>query len=150
PRWRCPRARERRRCTAPCSRRRTCASARSSARTSSRCGSSRKVRRRRVDRRQLALALAWLSLGAAPAVHAEEDLDSVLGGFDREEPEAAPESGEAADRIWDLSGSLEVSGSVNYLAHRSDTGTDYRGLQRLRNRANLQLDIDLPRASFAQ
>ena len=30
------------------------------------------------------------------------------------------------------------------VSHRSDTGTDYEGLQRLRNRANLQLDLDLP------
>ena len=86
-----------------------------------------------------------MSLGLSPAVRAEEDLVSVLGGFEREEPKTAPESSGAADRIWDLSGSVEVSGSVNYLSHHSDTGTDYRGLQRLRNRANLQLDVDLPR-----
>jgi hypothetical protein len=86
---------------------------------------------------------AWLWLGASPA-QAQDDLDSVLGGFEREEPEPAAESSEISERIWDLSGSVEVSGSVNYVSHRSDTGTDYEGLQRLRNRANLQLDLDLP------
>ncbi len=89
----------------------------------------------------LGLALGWL--GAAPPAQAEDDLDAVLGGFEREEP--APDGDAANERIWDLSGSVEVSGSVNYLSHRSDTGTDYEGLQRLRNRANLQLDLDLPR-----
>jgi Protein of unknown function (DUF1302) len=73
-----------------------------------------------------------------------DDLDSVLGGFDREGPEPDAGGADAEHQIWDLSGSLEVSGSVNYRAHRSDTGTDYAGLQRLRNRANLQLDLDLP------
>ena len=73
-----------------------------------------------------------------------DDLDSVLGGFEHEEPAPAAEGAGAADeRIWDLSGSVELSGSVNYRSHRSDTGTDYQGLQRLRNRANLQLDVDL-------
>jgi hypothetical protein len=91
------------------------------------------------------LLAAWLWVGVAwsPA-RAQEDLDSVLEGFEREEPEPEAERGETAERIWDLSGSVELSGSVNYLSHRSDTGTDYEGLQRLRNRANLQLDVDLP------
>jgi hypothetical protein len=92
-------------------------------------------------------------LGAAHAARAadEGDLDSVLGGFADEAPAPAPESADAQNaRIWDLSGSVETSGSVNYLAHRSDTGTDFRGLQRLRNRANLKLDVDLPFSSGAQ
>jgi hypothetical protein len=80
-------------------------------------------------------------LGAADP----DDLDAVLGGFEHEEPAPAAESADPESaQIWDLSGSVETSGSVNYLAHHSDTGTDYRGLQRLRNRANLKLDVDLP------
>jgi hypothetical protein len=75
----------------------------------------------------------------------------VLEGFESDEAGPGDELAEpTAERIWDLSGSVEVSGSVNYLSHRSDTGTDYEGLQRLRNRLNLQLDVDLPLASRAQ
>jgi hypothetical protein len=88
-----------------------------------------------------------LLLAAALPVRAQpgDDLDSVLGGFEDEAPEPAAQDADAPDeRIWDLSGSVEISGSSNYLAHRSDTGTDYTGLQRLRNRANLQLDVNLP------
>ena len=88
-----------------------------------------------------------MCLGAAHGARAAEpdDLDDVLGGFEDEAPAPGPESANAeAERIWDLSGSVELSGSVNYLSHRSDTGTDYAGLQRLRNRANLQLDVGLP------
>ena len=78
-----------------------------------------------------------------------DDLDDVLGGFEEEAASPAAENPDAqGERIWDLSGSVEVSGSVNYLAHRSDTGTAYQGLQRLRNRANLQLDVDLPVADW--
>jgi uncharacterized protein DUF1302 len=91
------------------------------------------------------LCFALLVAAALPvSAQEQDDLDSVLGGFEREEPMPEAPSEDAAERIWDLSGSVELSGSVNYRAHRSDTGTDYRGLQRLRNRANLQLDVDLP------
>ncbi len=90
--------------------------------------------------RRAALVLLFL---AAPA-GARDDLDDVLGGFDEEDQsfeirEAASEPGE---RWWDLSGSYELSGSWNLRSHRSATGTDYRGLQRLRNRLNLQLDLE--------
>ncbi|HKA15509.1 MAG TPA: DUF1302 family protein [Myxococcota bacterium] len=86
-----------------------------------------------------------LALGAGARARAEEDLDSVLGGFEHQEPApAAADAGASDERIWDLSGSVELSGSVNYRSHHSDTGTDYAGLQRLRNRANLQLDVNLP------
>ena len=92
------------------------------------------------------LCLVILLAIALPAgAQQTDDLDSVLGGFDREEPKSSATAAEAAgEPIWDLSGSVEISGSVNYLPHRSDTGTYYAGLQRLRNRANLQLDVDLP------
>ena len=87
-----------------------------------------------------------MCLGVAHTARAADadDLDDVLGGFEDEAPAPGAESANAeTERIWDLSGSVEMSGSVNYLSHRSDTGTDYAGLQRLRNRANLQLDVDL-------
>ena len=76
-------------------------------------------------------------------------MDDILGGFDDEEDPAfeleAPPPGASADEEtwWDLSGSAEVSGSINYLKHRSSTGTQYVGLQRLRTRLNLQLDLQL-------
>jgi hypothetical protein len=94
--------------------------------------------------RGLCLVFA-LALAVSARAQENDDLGSALGGFDQLEAERPAESSDAAERIWDLSGSVEVSGSVNYRAHRSDTGTDYAGLQRLRNRANLQLDVDLPR-----
>ena len=72
-----------------------------------------------------------------------DEMEDILGGFDEEDPEFAVdvEAMEVAEeRGWDLSGSYELSGSINYLHHRSDTGTNYTGLQRLRNRLNLQFD----------
>ena len=91
------------------------------------------------------LCTALLLFAALPVrAQQDDDLDSVLGGFEDEAPAAESESASQSERIWDLSGSVEVSGSVNYIEHRSDTGTYYAGLQRQRNRANLQLDADLP------
>lgn len=94
----------------------------------------------------------WALLGVLLWSHAPgyaEDLDDILSGFNEEDPSfdlAPATSGESAPRRrWDLSGSLEISGSINTRSHRSDTGTDYGGLQRLRNRLNLQVDADLPR-----
>jgi len=91
-----------------------------------------------------ALLCGIAAVGAAAAP--EDDLEDVLGGFDDDEPVVVEES-EALDRSrwWDLSGSLDSSVSVNYLGHRSSAGTDYGGLQRLRNRLNLGLDLSLPR-----
>ena len=88
---------------------------------------------------------------AALAAGAVDDLDDVLGGFDDEEEPAfrVERESDAAtqdEAWWDLSGSVEISASVNYRSHESATGTDYGGLQRLRNRLNLQLDAELPRA----
>jgi len=94
----------------------------------------------------------WLAAAActllAHAAAAQDDLDDILGGFEDEDPAfevAPPPADEPAfePRWWDVSGSLEVSGTVNYLHHESATGTNYFGLQRLRGRANLQLDADL-------
>jgi hypothetical protein len=72
-------------------------------------------------------------------------MEDILGGFE-EEPEflVEEESPTQDERWWDLSGSVELSGSYNYRHHRSDTGTSYFGFQRLRLRGNLQLDLELP------
>ncbi|MFN8627185.1 MAG: DUF1302 family protein [Candidatus Binatia bacterium] len=72
------------------------------------------------------------------------------GGADAGEPSVADTYGsdeQRVDRWWDLTGSIESSGSVNFLSHRSATGTPYTGLQRLRNRLNLQLDLKLPKGA---
>ena len=99
--------------------------------------------------RRAALGLvALLGIGvSAPAGGEEEgDLEDILGAFEDEDPEFAVDM-EAAESVgergWDFSGSYELSGSINYLHHRSDTGTNYTGLQRLRNRLNLQFDARL-------
>jgi len=98
--------------------------------------------------------LAWFALICAlpaGAVRAGEahDLDDILDGFEEEAPqfeiEPADDDKAAPSRCWEVSGSLEMSGSVNYRSHHSDTGTDYTGLQRLRNRLDLQLDVAMPR-----
>jgi len=84
----------------------------------------------------------------------EDGPEDVLEGFEAEpeegferESETAP-AGESAERFWDLTGSLSLGSSINYLAHSAFAGpgreTDYRGVQRLRSRLNLQLDVDLP------
>ena len=104
-------------------------------------------RSRRRDRRaRRARSFAGALLAAARAVAADDDdLDAALGGFDQEptQSEPAPPAEEPGPPI-ELDGSLELSASVNYRGHRSATGTDYDGLQRLRTRLNLQLDAELP------
>ena len=81
-----------------------------------------------------------------------DDMDDVLGGFEDGDDDAFAVDEAALDdetaRWWDVSGSVEVSGSVNYRRHRSDTGTDYGGLQRLRLRGNLALEVDVPEAPW--
>jgi hypothetical protein len=94
-------------------------------------------------------AFGLAGLLCASASTAQDDLDEILGGFEEEDdrfevdPAPAPEP---AEEVFDLSGSVETSGSFNLRSHRSDTGTYYGGLQRLRNRANLRLDVGLPDA----
>jgi hypothetical protein len=101
----------------------------------------------RRKRRCAAAGLAGLAVATAVPAQESDDLDDILGGFEDEDtrfevdPEVVPDPG---DEIFDLSGSVEISSSVNLRSHRSDTGTYYGGLQRLRNRANLQLDVALP------
>ena len=91
------------------------------------------------------LLAAGLLAGGAVA----DDLDDVLGGFDDEDSFGADEADERAapaePRFWDLTGSVELGSSINYLEHESSSGTDYTGLSRLRSRLNLQLDVELPR-----
>jgi hypothetical protein len=127
-----------------------------------------------------ALLLAAL-LGGAPA-RGDEDLDELLGGFEDEAAEGEPDDlggfdgddrggfdGEdeaEADRelpppplenplrgeSWQLTGSVGVASSINFIPHRSAwgpppdqlRGTNYLGLSKLRTRLNLQLDADLP------
>jgi hypothetical protein len=123
----------------------------------------------------LLTALLLIATAALPAL-ADDDEDALLGfdeeesvdalgGFDDDEgggeedvfggfeDDADGEDGEddsppPTDRFWELTGSLSLGGSVNYLKHRAfkEPGetTDYGGLQRLRSRLNLQLDLDLP------
>jgi hypothetical protein len=100
-----------------------------------------------------AILLTAATAFAAPA-RAEEGLDDLLGGF--EEDEAFAHTGEdgadeAEPRFWDLSGSLVLGVSYNYLDHHAapplgstKPPTDYQGLSRLRTRLNLQLDLELP------
>jgi hypothetical protein len=121
--------------------------------------------------RGLLTALLLIVTAASPA-HADATDDALLG-FDEDEPEDAvdapdgfdeddvfggfeddpgagtsDESTPAADRFWEITGSLSLGGSVNYLKHRAfkEPGqtTDYGGLQRLRTRLNLQVDFDIP------
>jgi hypothetical protein len=81
----------------------------------------------------------------------EGEMDDILGGFEDELGEGKPPSMTegAEERFWDLTGSVSLGGSVNYLKHHAVAGTgrrtDYGGLQRLRTRLNLELDVDLPR-----
>lgn len=90
----------------------------------------------------------WLCAIPICPIAAQEDINDVLGGFEDEDPafEVSDRETEDDERIWDLSGSIEVSGSVNVRSHDSATGTNYSGLQRLRTRLNLGLDVDLPEA----
>jgi hypothetical protein len=96
------------------------------------------------------LAPMLLALGVAFPGSADE-LDDVLGGFEEDElgeGAASEEAAATAERWWDLTGSASLGGSVNYRKHRAFAGpgrtTDYGGLQRLRTRVNLQLDLELP------
>jgi hypothetical protein len=101
---------------------------------------------------QVLLAAILLTSATAWAAHAEEELDDLLGGF--EEDEAFADEGgaeEAEPSFWDLTGSVGLGSSFNYLRHRAaplpgsgEEGTSYFGLSRLRTRLDLQLDLDLP------
>ncbi len=90
--------------------------------------------------------LTWVTLAGIVLAQEADDLEDVLSGFEKDEACFQAQSQDlkpVVRRRWDISGSLEISGSFNYLSHHSDTGTDYQGLQRLRNRLNLQFDLEL-------
>lgn len=96
------------------------------------------------------LAAFLLITAAAPA--AADEIDDALGGFDELDEELAPDdtapNTALEARVWDLTGSVGVGTSINFLKHDAEYGagrsTDYGGIQRLRTRLNLQLDVDLP------
>ena len=96
-------------------------------------------------------ALLSVALVANASAVGADEMDDILGGFEEEDPDFAIEAATATgvdERWWDVSGSVEVSASINYRDHRSATGTDYEGLQRLRSRLNLALDLDLPEYEY--
>lgn len=110
--------------------------------------------------------LLGLSLAiSSPLLAAEQDLDSVLEGFD--EPSDSTDNGDASlDEVlggfeesdteadaggitvdrkpWQLGGALTLAAAYNY-AHAAPAAdeTDYRGLSRLRGKLNLELDMAL-------
>lgn len=98
----------------------------------------------------LLLAAVFSAPCTATAGDKSENLDDVLEGFEEEddafevEDMAAPAEFDKP-QFWDLTGSVSVASSVNYREHRSAAGTDYTGVQKLRTRLNLQLDLELPR-----
>jgi hypothetical protein len=92
-------------------------------------------------------AFLCCALAGTASAQGQRPLGDVLRGFEDGEPDSAvthTSNAGRGGRWWDLTGSLELSGSVNFRSHRSATGTPYGGLQRLRNRLNLQLDLELP------
>jgi hypothetical protein len=96
----------------------------------------------------VAAALVAALLATAPAARGQDDPDDLLGGFD--DAAGADEPGVAGSPLrgewWQVTGSLSLAGSVNWVPHRSAWGgTDYQGLSKLRSRLNLQIDADLPR-----
>jgi hypothetical protein len=76
------------------------------------------------------------------------DEDDVFGGFDDDDAAPADDAPPPVDRWWDITGSLSLGSSVNYLHHEAfkppDDTTDWFGLSRLKTRLNLQADFDLP------
>ncbi len=97
--------------------------------------------------------LLLLSVISDPSVAVADeqfkDLEDIMTGFEDEDGTPVPDDSrpvaEDETRFWDLGGSVSLASSINYLDHCSATGTDYTGLQKLRARLNLQLDLDLPR-----
>jgi len=123
----------------------------------------------------LGLLLAtFLGAGAARDARGDDELDEILGGFDDEAEESSEGYGEegetedilegfeddlgagkepsefggAEEAFWDLTGSVSLGSSINYLKHHAfvapGRSTDYGGLSRLRAKLDLQLDVDLP------
>ena len=86
-----------------------------------------------------------LCLVASSFSQASDDMDDVLGDFE-DSTSFEEDIGEiipTADRAWDITGSLVLNSTYNYLSHESTTGTDYQGLSKLRSQLNLQYDHDI-------
>ncbi len=87
-------------------------------------------------------------LSVVPAMTwSADDMDDVLGEFDESDNsvfnDEIEETGVSDKRSWDITGSLVLNGSYNYLSHESSTETDYQGLSKLRTQLNLQYDQDI-------
>lgn len=75
-----------------------------------------------------------------------DDLDAALGGFDEETDDDSGGNDEVVieDKAWQLSGAFTLGAAWNYAHSAPQQGEpDYRGLSRLRGKLNLQLDTDL-------
>lgn len=76
-----------------------------------------------------------------------DDLDDILGGFDDEKQDITIKTTTYSDRFWRVAGSISLSPSYN-INHDGpeEGGPDYRGLTRFRLKADLELDLDLPKS----
>ncbi len=73
------------------------------------------------------------------------DLDAALGGFDDTAAETASDIA-VDDKPWQLGGALTLGAAYNYAHDAPAAGqSDYRGLSRLRAKLNLDFDYDLSR-----
>ena len=98
--------------------------------------------------RRAALAVLLGLATLAGAARAQEDLESILEGFEDAEPppRSAAAAPPAAPRRWDLSGALTLGGSHAYAHDRPAPGQpDYRGWPLLQAQISLQLDLELGR-----
>ncbi|HEB63377.1 MAG TPA: DUF1302 family protein [Gammaproteobacteria bacterium] len=89
------------------------------------------------------IPFVWLMSGAV-VYGADESLDDLMDGFEEETPVVleVPQQAPTVQRRYKLSGAYTFSSSYNY-AHDAPTQgqTDYRGLSRVKNKVDLQLDI---------
>ena len=87
-----------------------------------------------------------------------DEIEDALGGFDESDdvfgvfedhddfpdPSGAASDSQAPDRWWNLTGDLGLATTFGLHDHDSATGTNYRGLERLRTKLSLQFDATLP------
>ncbi|MGM0594736.1 MAG: DUF1302 family protein, partial [Pseudomonadota bacterium] len=81
-----------------------------------------------------------------PAPSQSDDLDAALGGFDEDTDNDRGGNDEVVieNKAWQLGGAFILGSSWNYAHSAPQQGEpDYRGLSRLRGKLNLQLDADL-------